>query len=65
MITANAEPVPLDTFDDNTQHKMFLALLVLYHSCDSLGCSEQVQWAIEELESKRYVVEHVDLPYVT
>eukprot|EP00978_Attheya_sp_CCMP212_P044274 scaffold305646_cov65-Attheya_sp.AAC.1 len=60
MIKASAEPVPLDTVDDEKQHQMFLALLVLYHSCDSLGCSEKVQWAIEELESEKYVVEHVD-----
>ena len=60
VMKASAEPMPLEKYDDPSQHSMYQAALVLYH----IDTDDDVRMAIEELEGAAYHISDVDSPHV-
>jgi hypothetical protein len=60
LMKASAEPVPLEKYDDPSQHSMYKAALVLYH----IDTDNDVRMALEELEGAAYHISDVDSPCV-
>jgi hypothetical protein len=60
LMKASAEPMPLEKYDDPSQHSMYQAASVLYH----IDTDNDVRMAIEELEGAAYQISDVDSPHV-